>query len=76
MIPPGALGPLSYQATQTYDIDVESIAGSMEAEPNRWSGELPSDGDYTIRVYLMRNEARRDGNAHYSVDISISDPEP
>jgi hypothetical protein len=52
--------------------DEALFVGSSEAEPNTWSGELASDGDYTIRVYLMRNEARRDGKAHYSVDISIS----
>jgi len=24
-----------------------------------WSGRLPSTGNYTVRVYMMRNEARR-----------------
>ena len=33
---------------------------------------LPSDGNYIVQVYLMRNEARRDGKAQYSVDISIT----
>ena len=52
--------------------DEHLFTGSMEAEPNTWSGELPSDGDYIVQVYLMRNEARRDGKAHYSLDISIT----
>jgi hypothetical protein len=52
------------------------FVGSSAAEPNRWSGTLPSDGDYKVQVYLMRNEARRSGKAGYSLDISITTPSP
>jgi len=55
--------------------DEALFSGSMEAEPNMWSGELPSDGDYIVQVYLMRNEARRGGKAHYSLDVSIYETE-
>lgn len=38
---------------------------------NRFEGTLPESGDYRIRVYLMRAAARRDEQAHYSLDIHI-----
>lgn len=34
-------------------------------------GELPSKGDYVIQVYMMRNAARRDEAANYTLDIGI-----
>jgi hypothetical protein len=37
----------------------------------KFSGDLPTDGDYTIIVYLMRNEARRGGRCRYSLDVAI-----
>ncbi len=43
-----------------------SIAGT------KFSGDLPSAGDYTIIVYLMRNEARRGARCRYSLDVAIS----
>ncbi|MVA98368.1 SH3 domain-containing protein [Nitratireductor sp. CAU 1489] len=39
---------------------------------NAFTGILPQDGDYRIRVYLMRNAARRDEEADYALSISIS----
>jgi hypothetical protein len=39
---------------------------------NHYVGELPADGQYTIRVYLMRNAARRNEATKYSLDISIA----
>ncbi|MGY6213518.1 PliI family lysozyme inhibitor of I-type lysozyme [Methylolobus aquaticus] len=38
---------------------------------NHFVGELPSDGQYTVRVYLMRNAARRNETARYSLDLAI-----
>jgi hypothetical protein len=38
---------------------------------NHWSGNLPSDGDYRIRVYLMRNAARRNEGANYTLTVGI-----
>ncbi len=40
---------------------------------NRFKGILPSNGEYTIRVYLMRSAARRDETGNYKLDISITD---
>ena len=39
---------------------------------NSFSGRLPQTGDYRIRVYLMRNAARRNEVANYSLDIGVS----
>jgi hypothetical protein len=39
---------------------------------NRFEAELPADGVYTIRVYLMRNAARRNETANYTLDVSIA----
>ena len=39
---------------------------------NDFSGRLPIDGEYTIRVYLMRNAARRNEKAKYSLAVRRS----
>jgi hypothetical protein len=39
---------------------------------NTWSGDLLKDGDYSVRVYLMRNAARRDEKATYALTIGVS----
>jgi len=36
-----------------------------------FSGEAPTSGDYTARVYLMRNEARRGTTAKYTLTIEV-----
>jgi hypothetical protein len=38
---------------------------------NRFSGLLPSDGDVTVRVYLMRPAARRNETSSYSLRVGI-----
>jgi hypothetical protein len=45
---------------------VGSISG------NRFEGALAAEGDYTIRVYLMRNAARRNESASYTLDVGLS----
>ena len=37
-----------------------------------WSGTLPADGDYRIRVYLMRNAARRQESAAFTLTVGIT----
>ena len=39
---------------------------------NDFSGNLAASGEYTIRVYLMRNAARRNESAKYTLDIGVS----
>lgn len=38
---------------------------------NHFEGTLPADGTYTIRVYLMRNAARRNETAKYDLKVAI-----
>lgn len=37
----------------------------------QFTGSLPSSGDYVVRVYLMRNAARRDEHANYTLNVSV-----
>jgi len=39
---------------------------------NKWTGTLPVDGDYTIRVYLMRSAARRNETANYTLSVGVA----
>lgn len=39
---------------------------------NTWSGTLPVDGDYRIRVYLMRSAARRNEVATYTLTVGVT----
>ncbi|MGA7964287.1 MAG: META domain-containing protein [Gammaproteobacteria bacterium] len=39
---------------------------------NEWTGTLPVDGDYTVRVYLMRDAARRNERANYTLTVGIT----
>ena len=50
--------------------------GAPEALPGaatvtRFDGTLPVAGDYTIRVYLMRNAARRDETMSFTLAVAI-----
>ena len=35
-----------------------------------YSGVLPADGDYTVRVYLMRPAARRGESSNYTLTVA------
>jgi hypothetical protein len=50
--------------------DVAIFVGSTSG--NEWTGPLPTDGEYTIRVYLMRSAARRNEAANYTLTVGIS----
>lgn len=39
---------------------------------NEWTGELPADGEYRVRVYLMHSAARRHESANYSLTVGIT----
>jgi hypothetical protein len=38
---------------------------------NQFEGTLPANGDYKVRVYLMRSAACRDGIANYRLEMII-----
>jgi hypothetical protein len=50
--------------------DVAVFVGSTGG--NEWTGQLTADGDYTIRVYLMRSAARRGETASYTLTVGIT----
>lgn len=52
------------------DSKVAIFVGSISG--NRFEAELPADGMYTVRVYLMRNAARRNETANYTLEVSIA----
>lgn len=39
---------------------------------NEWSGVLPADGEYRLRVYLMRSAARRNESASYTLTVGVT----
>jgi predicted secreted protein len=50
--------------------DVAVFVGSSGG--NEWTGQLAADGQYTIRVYLMRSAARRKETANYTLTVGIT----
>jgi hypothetical protein len=50
--------------------DVAIFVGSTSG--NEWTGTLPADGEYSIRVYLMRSAARRNEAANYTLTVGIT----
>ena len=49
--------------------EVAMFIGSTSG--NQFEGPLPSNGDYKIRVYMMRSAARRNEVAHYRLEMII-----
>lgn len=39
---------------------------------NEWTGALPADGEYKVRVYLMRSAARRGETANYTLTVGVT----
>lgn len=52
--------------------DVAVFVGSTGG--NDWSGRLAADGEYTLRVYLMRSAARRHESARFTLTAGIEGP--
>ena len=57
VLPPGSTGEA---------IVIGSTSG------NEWTGPLPADGEYTVRVYLMRSAARRSETADYTLTVGLT----
>ncbi len=57
VLPPGSTGEAIF---------VGSTSG------NEWTGPLPADGEYTVRVYLMRSAARRNETANYTLTVGVT----
>jgi hypothetical protein len=50
--------------------EVAMFIGSTSG--NQFEGALPKSGDYKIRVYMMRNAARRDEIANYRLEMIVT----
>lgn len=50
--------------------DKAIFVGSTDG--NEWTGALPADGEYKVRVYLMRSAARRNETASYTLTVGIT----
>jgi hypothetical protein len=48
------------------------LTGGRVPELKHFDAELPSSGEYSISVYMMRSAARRDEVSDYRLDISLS----
>jgi hypothetical protein len=48
------------------------FVGSSAVDGSRFTTQLPRDGVYTIRVYLMRAAARRNETARYTLGVSVT----
>jgi hypothetical protein len=57
VLPPGSADAASYNSSMG---------------DNAWTGVLPADGEYTIRVYLMRSAARRNETANYTLTVGVT----
>jgi hypothetical protein len=52
-----------------FDKNMENLDGATGALD--WSGELPSSGNYTIRVLFPRADARRGASGNFTLMIEI-----
>ena len=49
----------------------EALFAGQRMGGSSWSGKLPADGDYTVRVYLNRAAARQGKSASYTLKVSV-----
>ena len=61
--------PQNYFNILPPDSDVAMFVGQTGED---WKGVLPTDGDYTIRVYLMRPAARRNESSDYTLTVGVT----
>jgi len=48
------------------------VAMHVGQDGGPYTGMLPTDGDYTVRVYLMRNAARRNEISNYELTVAVT----
>jgi len=68
-----ALAPTN--ASLNFNINAPGSKESMfigSVQGAKASVVLPADGSYVVQVYLMRNAARRDESASYTLDVAIT----
>lgn len=62
-------GSLNFNLTPRGAKESMFIGGSQGTQA---SVVLPADGDYLVQVYLMRNAARRNESAAYTMDVAVT----
>lgn len=62
--------PQNYFNINPPGTDTSMFIGSTTG--SEFKAVLPSDGDYTVRVYLMRAAARRDEVGRYSLSVGVT----
>ncbi|MBO9709011.1 MAG: hypothetical protein J7521_12445 [Caulobacter sp.] len=62
--------PSNYFNVTAPGAEAAAFVGSQSG--NRFTVTAPSTGDYAVEVYLMRNAARRNAMANYTLSIGVS----
>jgi len=65
----------SKNASLNFNIDAPGSSESMfigGAQGAKANVVLPADGSYVVQVYLMRNAARRNESASYTLDLAVT----
>jgi len=64
--------PMAYFNVLAPESDEALFVGSSAADGSLFMTQLPRDGVYTLRVYLMRAAARRNETARYTLGVSVT----
>jgi len=64
--------PMAYFNVLAPESDEALFVGSSAADGSLFMTQLPRDGVYTLRVYLMRAAARRSETARYTLGVSVT----
>ncbi|MCU0920137.1 MAG: hypothetical protein MUF16_07345 [Burkholderiaceae bacterium] len=64
--------PMAYFNVLPPGSDEALFVGSSAADGSLFMTQLPRDGVYTLRVYLMRAAARRNETARYTLGVSVT----
>lgn len=64
--------PMAYFNVLPPGTDEALFVGSSAADGSLFMTQLPRDGVYTVRVYLMRAAARRNETARYTMGVSVT----
>ena len=68
--------PMAYFNVLPPESDEALFVGSSAADGRLFMTQLPRDGVYTVRVYLMRAAARRNETARYTMGVSVTGAAP
>ena len=66
----GTIGANYFNLLPPGSVDIGMFNGALG--DNRFSGLLPDDGVYTLRVYLMRSAARRNEASNFTLSVGLT----